>query len=272
MAADKSRYKALVVDFDYTLVGDDMILSPSLEKGINSLMKKGIHFSIATGRLYHGLVRSVCKQLKLTAPQIVLGGAQIVDPITDKILWREWMPYQEVKKLIALLQKRKLAFFVEKGDSIYSTYRKLPFFYGSMLKFKPLNKLPKAGVPKITVSANFNKLNETQATQLEKDIEAKFKDMHPIKIVVSSGYYGLDITSQKATKHLAVLKLSQMLGVDPKEMAAAGDGYNDYPLLTACGLKIAMGTAPPALKEIADFISPGVSENGLLVAIKKYFL
>ncbi len=267
-----NTYKALVVDFDYTLVGDDMMVAPALEQAIKTLLKQGIFFSIATGRHYYGIIRKACKQLGLSAPQIVFGGAQIVDPSSDKTLWRQWIPYKEVIKIIQLLQKRKIIFFIEKGDATYSTHHELPFFYGGAVKLKPLNNLPKASVPKILVSANFNKMDLSQITELAKDIEKKFKDIHPIKIVVSSGYYGLDITSQKATKHLAVLKLSQILGIDPKQMAAVGDGYNDYPLLTACGLKIAMGTAPPELKAIADFVAPSIFENGLLFAINKFFL
>ena len=51
-----------------------------------------------------------------------------------------------------------------------------------------------------------------------------------------------------------------------------GDGYNDFPLLMACGLKIAMGNAVPELKAIADFIAPSVEEDGVATVIEKFIL
>ena len=51
-----------------------------------------------------------------------------------------------------------------------------------------------------------------------------------------------------------------------------GDGYNDFPLLMASGLKIAMGNAVPELKEIADFVAPTVEEDGVAVIIEKFIL
>ena len=51
-------------------------------------------------------------------------------------------------------------------------------------------------------------------------------------------------------------------------MVGMGDSYNDYPLFTACGYKIAMGNAPDELKEIADFIAPTVENNGTVVALE----
>lgn len=55
-------------------------------------------------------------------------------------------------------------------------------------------------------------------------------------------------------------------------MIGVGDGYNDFPLLMSCGLKIAMGNAIEELKDIADYIAPSVDEDGLAKVIDKYYL
>ena len=55
-------------------------------------------------------------------------------------------------------------------------------------------------------------------------------------------------------------------------MVAAGDSYNDLPMLKACGFSIAMGSAPGEVKAIADFVAPTVDEDGLAVAINDYVL
>ena len=47
-------------------------------------------------------------------------------------------------------------------------------------------------------------------------------------------------------------------------MIGLGDGYNDIPLLSVCGFKVAMENAPEELKEIADVIVPIVEQDGFL--------
>ncbi len=56
------------------------------------------------------------------------------------------------------------------------------------------------------------------------------------------------------------------------EIIGVGDSYNDFPLLMACGLKVAMGNAAPELKEIADYIAPTVEEDGVVDVIKRFVL
>jgi hydroxymethylpyrimidine pyrophosphatase-like HAD family hydrolase len=56
------------------------------------------------------------------------------------------------------------------------------------------------------------------------------------------------------------------------EIIGVGDGYNDFPLLMACGLKVAMGNAVPDLKEIADYIAPSVVEDGVVDIISKFIV
>ncbi|KKS86821.1 MAG: hypothetical protein UV61_C0006G0022 [Candidatus Gottesmanbacteria bacterium GW2011_GWB1_43_11] len=75
-----------------------------------------------------------------------------------------------------------------------------------------------------------------------------------------------------ASKLHGIHRVSQLLPVEPHEIIGVGDGYNDFPLLMACGLKIAMGNAVPDLKAIADFVAPGVEEDGVAVVIEKFIL
>lgn len=49
-----------------------------------------------------------------------------------------------------------------------------------------------------------------------------------------------------------------------------GDGYNDFSLLMACGLKIAMGNPIEDLNAVVDEVVPSVEEDGLVYILKKY--
>ena len=125
-------------------------------------------------------------------------------------------------------------------------------------------------VAKIIVPAGLTQHTLEEVTKMETYLSERFKDLHIIKISYA-GSYGFDITSSKASKHIAVLEFMKIMNLQPEDVVGIGDGYNDYPLLTACGTKVAMADAPPELRAIADFVAPPQSENGILKVIEKYF-
>ena len=86
------------------------------------------------------------------------------------------------------------------------------------------------------------------------------------------GLFWASVTNALATKLHAVVRIAELLKIRTDEIIGVGDSYNDYPLLSACGLKIAMGNAVPELKAIADFIAPSVDEDGVATVIEKFIL
>ncbi|MGH7245314.1 MAG: HAD family hydrolase, partial [Candidatus Levyibacteriota bacterium] len=75
-----------------------------------------------------------------------------------------------------------------------------------------------------------------------------------------------------ATKQHGIMEVAKFLGIETKDMIGVGDGYNDFPLLLSCGLKIAMGNAVTDLKAIADYVAPSVEEDGVADIIEKFVL
>jgi hypothetical protein len=49
-------------------------------------------------------------------------------------------------------------------------------------------------------------------------------------------------------------------------------GYNDFSMMMACRLKVAMGNAVPELKEIAHYIAPSVDNDGVADVIERFVL
>lgn len=263
-APDFSKYQVIVVDFDGTLVDFSFRLSPAVKNSIKNLIQKGYIFSIATGRPYQGIVQTICGSLQLSSPQIVRGGAEIIDPKHKRILWAEYIPVKTAKEIINFFIDHNHSFAVESGEFTYTLdSESRQDLYGAGTVFKSLSQLDYQLVPKIVLDIT----SANNQDELEEQIKNLFPDLH----IVKSGVHRkvLDITSEKATKHLAVLKLSELLNIDPKLMIGIGDGYNDYPLLSACGFKVAMENAPQQLKEIADLVVPTVENDGLLVIFNK---
>ena len=61
-----------------------------------------------------------------------------------------------------------------------------------------------------------------------------------------------------------------MWNIEKQEIMACGDNDNDIEMLLAAGTKVAMGNATDGLKEIADFITDTVDNDGVVKAINIY--
>ena len=260
------NFKALISDFDGTLTDSTYKLSPQVKEAILNIVKQGICFSIATGRPYHGIVKKVCQELNLISPQIVSGGALIVDPKTDQVLWGEYFPINSAKKLIDSFIENNYDFAVESEGCVFVLNSSIWSGYGPGIVFQDFKKLKFDRIAKIV-------LEDVSSIGDSLDLEEEYNKLYPDLHFIRSGINKIvfDITSEKATKHLAVLELSKILKINPKEMIGIGDGYNDYPLLSICGYKVAMGSAPKELKEIADLIVPDVSQDGLVTLIRSLY-
>ena len=61
-------------------------------------------------------------------------------------------------------------------------------------------------------------------------------------------------------------------GADMADTIGIGDGENDMGMLRACAVGSAMGNATPILKEIADYETSAVDEDGIKNAFMHYGL
>lgn len=259
-----SKYKAIVSDFDGTLVDHTHDLTPTAKEAIKKYVQDGGIFSIATGRAYQGAVEKVCKELGLSYLVIVRGGSEIVSAKTNTVVWGKYMNPTTVREVIATLDTENVFFAAERGEFIYSKQGQAEKEFGANASFKNIEEMPLDTVPKIVV---IPVLPIEKAQLLLEMLTNKFPDLHIVKITGRNGF-GVDINDGGASKHIALLEYAKLMKLDPKEIIGVGDSYNDYPLLTACGLKIAMGNAPQELKDIADHIVGTQEENGIIEVLE----
>ena len=80
------------------------------------------------------------------------------------------------------------------------------------------------------------------------------------------------VSHPKSTKQHGIFEVAKILNIETHDIIGVGDGYNDFPLLMACGLKVAMGNAVEDLKAIADYIAPSVEDDGVADVIEKFVI
>ncbi len=249
------KLKAIISDIDGTLVPVQATkVSQKVRQALQKLNDKKIPFSLATGRPY-SLVENFVQDLGLTTPIIADNGATIIDPLSGKVVAEELIETAQASKLLKLVHSCQTHYHISTVD-------------GNLSELS--NITSKTKIKKFVV----HQLAPDFADSMVEKINNDFKQIHAVRTSANEGeeFTDIYITSIKASKQHAVLQLSRHIGVKPEEMIGIGDHYNDFPLLMACGFKVAMGNAVNDLKEIADYIAPSVDEDGIADVIEKYLL
>lgn len=250
------KYKAMISDIDGTLGPVSLAPLPSqiVKEAILKAVSQGFIFTVATGKPF-SLIEYLIDYLQLTSPLIVDNGAAIYDPVTKKQLVEYIIEHNEAQDILQYIQSFSTEYRVSCSDENYKNIKQLKKDF-RVRKFVILD------------------LSTEHAETLVNNLNAQFKNLHIVKTSSDLGEQcnAVYISSAEATKQHAVLKCSQYMGITPEEIIGIGDHYNDFPLLMACGFKVAMGNAVPELKAIADFIAPPVEEDGLAHVLEKFVL
>ncbi|MBP5503656.1 MAG: Cof-type HAD-IIB family hydrolase [Bacteroidales bacterium] len=79
-----------------------------------------------------------------------------------------------------------------------------------------------------------------------------------------------DITSKFADKGKGLTAMAEHLGLQISETMAFGDGGNDIPIIRCAGVGVAMGNADDDVKQVADYVTNTVDEDGVYNALKHF--
>jgi hydroxymethylpyrimidine pyrophosphatase-like HAD family hydrolase len=74
------------------------------------------------------------------------------------------------------------------------------------------------------------------------------------------------------SKHVAIARLADHLGIPMTAVMAIGDSFNDLEMLTSVGLGVAMGNAPEAIQAVAGAVTARCEEDGVALALERYVL
>ncbi len=240
-----------MLDLDGTTIPNHRDGMPS-QKVIDAVKKahKKLAVCIATGRSL-SQAEPILDILQITNPVILLGGSQITDGASRKRIYIRPMEQKDITAVFAQLTQYNIRIYVDEKDN--------------QIVYTPSYK----GMP-------FNILAVHLTENLADELIDKLSHIPTIaahKIVDwTHGLFSLNIAHVYATKQHAIFEVARRLNIETHEIIGVGDGPNDFPLLMACGLKVAMGNAVEDLKAIADYIAPTVDEDGVADVIERFVL
>ena len=241
---------AAALDLDGTIIGPDEKISPAVHEAI-TLLSHHIPVFIATGREPADALH-YARKLNLTTPQLCDGGANILDPVRGVSTWTAPLGAGNSKVVITKLK--------EIGAAFVATHEN-----GSARNFDDVSNWDLIRVSALD-------MDEDTADSLAAHF-SQYDQMTVIKAILPyNGLWAIDFTLAGVNKATGVSQIGQTLGIDPFNMVAIGDSYNDLPMLVSCGIGIAMGDAPEEVITAADFGAPLVEDDGLAMAINSYVM
>ena len=247
------KYKAIISDVDGTLIPNKREGMPS--KAVIEAVTKAsdkIHIGIATARSYWQ-VSHILDIVPFSAPCIITGGAQVIDPKTRKTFVEHPLAIEDVLTVAEVGKGMEINFLIADREG------ERPFAKETLSE-KPLDMYT-------------NAISEEKADEFIR-IVSHFSTVATYKTLTWTDEKKVHVTvaNPNASKNDGVLEVCRLLNIYPHEVIGIGEGHNDFSLLMACGLKVAMGNAIADVKAIADYVAPSVEEDGVAKVIEKFIL
>ena len=85
--------------------------------------------------------------------------------------------------------------------------------------------------------------------------------------IVPAEEHTLEITHKDSNKSEGLMVLSDIYEIDPENIMAIGDSYNDAMMLAWAGTGVAMGNADERLKAVADYVTDVNTQAGMAKAV-----
>ncbi len=255
----------IFLDIDGTILGSNY---DAFEENINTikiLRSMGHKVFISTGRA----TAYMPEELNLSDDfDGVISGAGAVSKMGDRILAESLIPYNIVLKYADFAMEHKLPAVIEGQNSLYH----FGFSGGvdndhiSIIIDDKWTKLDKSNIKDIlTPDVPIEKL--TVLGDIPLELDSILGDEY---IILRFKYHG-EIIQKNRGKGKALLEVAEILDIPIERTIAIGDSMNDFDMIKAAGIGIAMGNANDELKQAADMIADDVDSAGVSKILKKIF-
>lgn len=273
---DPEMIRLLVLDIDGTIAGISNDVRDPVKQAVQAAQARGIQVAIATGRMYRSALRFHAT-IGSTLPLMVYQGALIKDPASQTV-HRHWTLSQHLAlQLLDYFEQPELrdllSVHVYINDQLY--VREITAeteLYGERSDIQPIA----VGDLRKTLTQEPTKiLAMSDDVAVIGNLLGSLRSRYtPAELYLTTSVATFfEATNPLVNKGTAVRYLAEeVLGLQPDNVMAIGDNFNDLEMLEYAGIGVAMGDAPPEVQAIADWIAPSVEADGAAIAIEEFLL
>ncbi len=265
------HYQAIAFDLDGTLLSPNATILDSSKKAIQKARQKGIKVFFVTGR-HHTAVRPYYAEIGLDTPVVCCNGTYLYDFKNDEVLEGKPLSAAQASQIIQDAQALNIHTAVYFRDAM--TYEELNPHFAKLLKW--VESCPEDVRPDVHQLESFQQ-EIAKGTTIWKvlisdpDLDKMQNFVKKLPLDQFSAEWSwvdrVDITSAGNSKGAMLAKLLEREGIDPKNVIAFGDNFNDISMLELVGLGIAMGDSEPEIKQKADKTIGSNSEDSIADAL-----
>jgi Cof subfamily protein (haloacid dehalogenase superfamily) len=259
--------KLVGLDLDGTTLGPDHLLLDRTREAIFAAQSRGVRVVIVTGRMYQSAL-PIARDLKLEGlPMATYNGAAVYEYPSGRLLYHEPLALDACKKIAAFCEARGLHLNAYVDDQLY-----VPDLGERTQRY-----IAVAGVKAHPVGSVFLWLSKPSTKMLIVDEPERIQAVRPeLKALLGPGFHitssipdFLEITSERATKGIALEWIANSLGISREETMAVGDAYNDLTMLRWAGTSFAMTHSPDEVKRAATYVAQGGPGLGVVDALER---
>lgn len=274
--------KLIFIDIDGTLFDHAKDAIPeSAKNAILSAKSKGHKIFLSTGRPYADIDQEILN-FPLDGMIVSCGAVVYVD---NKPIYCKTYPQKELISLIQFMLDNNIGFSLDGIRKNYLTEEAFNCLSSLMFKNNEDSELSRAMMAKNNCFP-FEDMKEEDLKEVVKiSIFTKNKEsceklfQRIPESLVGFMYknnhldlYNGEISIKGITKATGLKKITTYLSKNIKDTIAIGDSLNDLDILQKAGLSICMGNGADECKEIADFTTKDISDDGLAYALKHFNL
>ncbi|MFO0829979.1 MAG: HAD family hydrolase [Phycisphaerales bacterium] len=268
MPRPESGFRLLVVDLDGTLLDRRGAVSARNAEAVRRAEAAGIEVVVATGRSWLESRRALAA-IGHRGVFIGAGGATLHDSVTGRVLRRRTVDAHLVEAIAdSVIRHGHLAHLLQDPEETGTDYvligdarvdpasawwfRTFPVTvtrHSTIDRARPIGATIRVGT--VAVGQEL----AIVANALREDLGDRVMLQHWSALteseVTGSATHLLECFAPETNKWTMTLELCAMRGIDPRTVAAVGDGLNDLAMIRSAALGIAMGNADPRVADVA---------------------
>ena len=262
--------KLFLTDLDGTLLPTGQKVSQKNIQAVQDMVKAGIIFTIATGRMYCASIE-IAKSLGVDVPIITYNGA-LIKSVSGEIFYTNYLEPKIISDITNFFQQNDWYLQNYSNDNLfYPKYNDYSKFYensigvyGKAIGWNEMN-LSTENVPKLLSITD----NVDETERRIKIINEKFGDK--VNAIRSIPIF-VEIIPKNISKATAAKFLAKKFNINDDEVMAIGDSNNDLPMLKSFNHSVAMGNASDEIKSVCEFVTDTCDNDGFAKAVYKYVL
>lgn len=268
--------KYIFIDIDGTLYSPEINAVPySAMDAIKKAKENGHKLFVCTGRS----LSAASLFLNLDVDGFVFSVGSVIY-VNRKRIYDSPLTNEQVDEIIKVAQRDKLGICIEGNAGAY--YDELAsnhiynYFASSANNVDEGNKMviengffsmnhrdKRDNIYKACLYAN----NENEIDKVRKDLPEGFQCLVTMRNMAIDSICA-EVTLKTITKSTAAKIVCESYGATLADAIAIGDSLNDYEMIRDCGIGVAMGNGCDEIKEIAQYVTTDILDDGIYNAFK----